>query len=110
MKDKKFPVKVRGVKNIQSMCQKYCCEDKHFDLLFIINRRGKQKSTIQPSMRRCRDISFRSHIGWDAVANTETLSRRRNWCVNETDLFNRLCDVSLTSDQFETSQQRTIDT
>ena len=86
MKDKKFPVKVTGAKNIQSMCQKYCCEDKHVDLLFIINRRGTQKSTIQPSMRRSSDVSFRSHIGWDAVANTETLSRRRNWCVNETDL------------------------
>ena len=32
------------------------------------------KRTNPPGMRRCRDVSFRSHIG-------------RNWYVNETDLF-----------------------
>ena len=38
-------------------------------------------------MRRRSDVSLRSHIGWDVADLAETLSRRRNKCVNETDLF-----------------------
>ena len=38
-------------------------------------------------MRRRIDFSVRSHIGRDVPYQTETSSRRRNWYVNETDLF-----------------------
>ena len=38
-------------------------------------------------MRRRSDVSVRSHIGRDIANHTETSSRRRNRCVNETDLF-----------------------
>ena len=48
-------------------------------------------------MRGRSDVSFRSDIGWGVADHVETLSRRRNWYVNKTDLF-------------ETSLQRLIDT
>ena len=38
-------------------------------------------------MRHRSDVSFRSHIGRDVAENAKTPSRRRNWYVNETDLF-----------------------
>ena len=40
-----------------------------------------------PGMRRRNDVSFRSRIGRDVADHVETLSWRRNWYVNETDLF-----------------------
>ena len=37
---------------------------------------------------QCRgEVSFRFHIGRDVADHAETLSWRRNWYVNETDLF-----------------------
>ena len=41
-------------------------------------------------MRRCSDVSFSSHFGWDIVDHIETSSQRRYWYVNETDLFGTL--------------------
>ena len=38
-------------------------------------------------MRRRSDVSFRSHIGRDAAEHAETSSQRRDWYVNDTDLF-----------------------
>ena len=38
-------------------------------------------------MRRCSDVSFRSHIGRNVATHAETLSWRLNWYVNEMDLF-----------------------
>ena len=43
--------------------------------------------TFSPGMRRRSDVSFRSHIGRDVADHAETLSWRRNWYMNETDLF-----------------------
>ena len=40
-----------------------------------------------PGMRRRSDVSFRSHTGWDVSDHAKTSARRRNWYVNETDLF-----------------------
>ena len=40
-----------------------------------------------PGMRRRSDVSFRSHIGRDVADHAETSSQRRDWYVNETDLF-----------------------
>ena len=42
---------------------------------------------FSPGMRRCSDVSFRYHIGRDVADYVKTASRRRNWYVNETDLF-----------------------
>ena len=42
-----------------------------------------------PGMRRRSDVSFWSHLGWDANL-IETPSRRRYWYVNESDLFRTL--------------------
>ena len=41
-------------------------------------------------MRRCSDVSFWSHFGWDIVDHIETSSQRRYWYVNDTDLFGTL--------------------
>ena len=38
-------------------------------------------------MRRLSNVSFRSHIGQDVADHAKTSARRRNWYVNETDLF-----------------------
>ena len=38
-------------------------------------------------MRRRSDVSFRSYIGRDVADHAKTPSLRRNWYVNETDLF-----------------------
>ena len=38
-------------------------------------------------MRRRSDVSFRSHIDLDVTDHSKTSSQRRNWYVNETDLF-----------------------
>ena len=55
-------------------------------------------NTINPSsMRRCSDVSFRSHIGWDVTDHAKMSSRCRNRYVNETD-------------PFDTSLQHLIDT
>ena len=48
-----------------------------------------------PGMRRRSDVSFRSHIGRDIADHAKTSSRRRNWYVNETDLFQTSLNVSL---------------
>ena len=40
-----------------------------------------------PSMKRRRDVAFRSYIGPDVADHAKTSSRRRNWYVNETDVF-----------------------
>ena len=40
-----------------------------------------------PGMRRRSDILFRSHISRDVADHAEASSRRRNWYVNEADLF-----------------------
>ena len=40
-----------------------------------------------PSMKRRRDVTFRSYIGPDVADHAKTSSRRRNWYVNETDVF-----------------------
>ena len=47
------------------------------------------KNTFFPEhlMRRRSDVSFRSHIGRDVPHHANTSSQRRNWYVNETDLF-----------------------
>ena len=42
---------------------------------------------ILPRMRRCSNVSFRSHIGREVAYPAETSSRSCNWYVNETDLF-----------------------
>ena len=38
-------------------------------------------------MKRRRDVAFRSYIGLDVADHAKTSSRRRNWYVNETDVF-----------------------
>ena len=43
-----------------------------------------------PGMRRRSDVSFRSFVGGDVVDHGEMSSRRLNWYVNETDLFETL--------------------
>ena len=43
--------------------------------------------TFTPGMRRRSDVSFRSHIGWAVSDHAKTSSRRCNWYVNETSLF-----------------------
>ena len=41
-----------------------------------------------PGMRRRSDVSLKCHIGRDVTDQAETSSRqRRDWYVNETDLF-----------------------
>ena len=40
-----------------------------------------------PNMRRRSELSFRYHIGRDVADHAKTSWRRRNWYVNETDLF-----------------------
>ena len=40
-----------------------------------------------PGMRRRSDVSISSHIGQDVADHAETSSWRRNWYVNEADLF-----------------------
>ena len=40
-----------------------------------------------PGMRCGSNVSCRSHIGRDVSDHANTSSRRRNWYVNETDLF-----------------------
>ena len=45
------------------------------------------QSMFPPGMRRRSDVSFRSHKGRDFTDHAKTSSRRRNWYVNETDLF-----------------------
>ena len=47
----------------------------------------EQKNYCPPGMRRRSDISLSSHIGWDVVDHAKTSSRRLNWYVYETDLF-----------------------
>ena len=51
--------------------------------------------TYPPGMRHRSDVSFRSHIGRDVADHAERSPRRRNWYVNEMDLFETFCDVSL---------------
>ena len=42
----------------------------------------------RPQGMRCRrDVSFRSHIGRDVADHAGSSSWRRNWYVNETNLF-----------------------
>ena len=43
-----------------------------------------------PGMRHRSDVLFRSHIGRDFADHAETSSRRRNWYVNEMNLFETL--------------------
>ena len=38
-------------------------------------------------MRHRSDASFKAYVGRDVADHAETPSRRRNWYVNETDLF-----------------------
>ena len=38
-------------------------------------------------MKSRRDVAFRSYIGPDVADHANTSSRRRNWYVNETDVF-----------------------
>ena len=45
------------------------------------------ESSNPHGMRRPSDVSFRSHLGWDVADHAETSSKRRNWYVNKTDLF-----------------------
>ena len=40
-----------------------------------------------PGIRSRSDVSFRSHIGRDVADHAETSSQRRDWYVNQTDLF-----------------------
>ena len=40
-----------------------------------------------PSMKSRRDVAFRSYIGPDVADHAKTSSRRRNWYVYETDVF-----------------------
>ena len=47
-----------------------------------IGYRGK--NIYPPGMRRCSDVSFRSHIGRYVADHAKASSRRRNWYVNET--------------------------
>lgn len=56
-----------------------------------------QRNHTRPSMRRCSDVSFGSHIRRDVADNAETPSQRRNWYVGEMDIY-------------ETSLRRLIDT
>lgn len=58
-------------------------------------------------MRRGSDVSFRSHLGLDIVDHDEASSRRCNWPVDETDLFESplVCLIDWyvnKTDQFET--------
>ena len=50
-------------------------------------------------MRRRSNVSFRSHIGRDVADYGETSSRRRDCCVNETDLIENVLDLVETSSQ-----------
>ena len=111
-KDKKFPLKIREIHKIEKKnsiditvfryknkekhpiyVSKKCCEENYVDLL-VIGEEGKKYyvlikgfNTFPLSMRRCSSVSFRSHIGRDIADRVETSSRRRNWYVNKTDLF-----------------------
>ena len=53
----------------------------------IITTQKTRFPIYPPGMRRCSDVSFRSHKGRDVADHAKTSSRRRNWYVNETDLF-----------------------
>ena len=64
---------------------------------YLTQTKNNHSHNNPPSRRRRSDISFRSHIGRDVEDHAETSSRRCNWYVNETDLF-------------ETSLRRLIDT
>ena len=55
--------------------------------LFLLSFSWSPDNITPPGMRRRSDVSFRSHIGWDVSDHAKTSSRRRNWYVNETDLF-----------------------
>ena len=50
-------------------------------------RKLGKKLEDSPGMRRSSDVSFRSHTGRDVTGYAETSSRRRDWHVNEMDLF-----------------------
>ena len=50
-------------------------------------KKNPTATTAPPGMRRRIDVSFRSHIGWNVANHANTSSRRRNWYVNETDVF-----------------------
>ena len=56
---------------------------KKYDSALVVN----VLNYIPPGMWHCKDVSFKSHIGWDVPDHAETSSRRHNWYVNETDLF-----------------------
>ena len=45
------------------------------------------KTFIPPGMQCRSDVSFRSHIDRDVANHAKTSSQHRNWCVNETDIF-----------------------
>ena len=47
----------------------------------------KMLQEFLPSMRGPSDVSFRPHVGWVIAYHAKTSSRRRNWYVNETNLF-----------------------
>ena len=62
-------------------------KDKINEVL-LVNFLDLKKSTSFPSdMRRRSDVSFKSHIGRDVTNHAKTSSRRLNWYVNATDLF-----------------------
>ena len=62
-------------------------------MLFLLHVSLSNKSFLlypqinPPGMRRRSDVLFRSHIGRDIADHAKTSSRRRNWYVNERDLF-----------------------
>ena len=82
---------VGGCRRFLSIKKSYLSPDTFKDKineLLLVNFLDLKKSTsFPPDMRRRSDVSFKSHIGRDVADHVKTSSRRLNWYVNVTDLF-----------------------
>ena len=56
-----------------------------YGLYYLFNQLNEE-DYYEPMQRRS-NVSFRSHIGRDVADHAKASSRRLNWYVNETDLF-----------------------
>ena len=101
--NKKCPTNNTLYKALSHQTKKIQNQKKYFDASEIAfklsyenhKKHSRTSNSSPPSMRRCSNISFRSHIGPDVADHTKTSSRRRNWYAMRLTYLRRLCDVSL---------------
>ena len=97
--------KTRSIKNQENSVHRFGDNDLTNHLVKFVQDRIKPWKVGPLGMRRLKNVSFLSHLGWNVADNIETSSRRRYWYVNETPVWDvaTTCHCHLNkTDQFET--------